>query len=207
MSTVAITEHLASSSLQKVLVGPSQSRDAQFNVVEASHSVRGVCSILGSFIKFIVILKSKDEVMIVEQSSQTLQHRFPSSVVEKNRKDKLYNKIVSFCIAGNYSWEDPATYGKPFISDLCNSLWYIDGHHVFSSRSCPIPSFFSSFTGFNRPELSKHRKRSISNMCRDRLLELSSVLQDHVTSSWMEKSNWTTFKQPLTQLIESLHLI
>ena len=52
--------------------------------------------------------------------------------------------------------------------------------------------------------MSKHRKRSISNMCRDRLLELSSVLQDHVTSSWMEKSNWTTFKQPLTQLIESL---
>ena len=37
----------------------------------------------------------------------------------------------------NYSWEDPATYGKPFIIDLCNTLWYIDGHSVADPGGFP----------------------------------------------------------------------
>ena len=63
---------------------------------------------------------------------------------------------------------------------------------------------FKSFVGFNKPELSKHRKRSISNMNRDKLLEYSAVLQEHVMSSWMQQSEWSFLKEGLLSLIESL---
>ena len=96
-------------------------------------------------------------------------------------------------------------YGKPFISDLCNVLWYVDGHHeVLASRSCPIPSLFKSFVGFNKPELSKLRKRSISNMSKDKLLEYSTVLQNYVLSSWIQQTEWSFLKEGLVTLIESL---
>ena len=87
---------------------------------------------------------------------------FPSYISpEINKKDKLYNMIVK----KNLGWMDPLKYGKPFVVDLCNLLWFIDGHHdVFASRSCPTPLFFSTFVGYNLPELSKHRCRSVSNM-------------------------------------------
>ena len=72
---------------------------------------------------------------------------------EKNRKDGLYNDLVKFCSAQKVGWEEPDSHGKRFISDLSNTLWYIDGHHrVLSSRFCAVPKFFANFVGYNRPE-------------------------------------------------------
>lgn len=43
---------------------------------------------------------------------------------------------------------------------MVDTLWLIDGQHdVFRSRDHPIPSTFQSFSGYNQPQLSKHRKR------------------------------------------------
>jgi hypothetical protein len=84
-------------------------------------------------------------------------------------------------------------------------LWYIDGHHAsLASRSCPVPPFFSRFVGYNKPELSKHRKRSISNLSRDKIDEFTSLLQDYCTSSWMKQDQWALLKDSLFILIESL---
>ena len=130
----------------------------------------------------------------------------PSNIAnEKNRKEKLYNAIIAFLNENQLGWREPDKYGKSFVGDLCSLLWFIDGHHeVFSSRSCPIPSFFSGFVGYNRPELSKHRKRSISNLSRNRLLEHATSLQDHATNSWIQQPEWATFLTALVKLIESL---
>jgi hypothetical protein len=112
---------------------------------------------------------------------------------------------VTFFQENNLTWEDPDVYGKKFASDLCNLLWYLDGHHqVLSSRSCPDPPYFSKFVGYNRPEHSKHRKCSISNMTRDTLIEYSSVFQDYVLSSWMQQPGWIVFKGHLLKFIESI---
>ena len=115
--------------LSKVYVGHSQDM-RQFNIVEGGHSVIGVCNIFGSFIRFQVTEDRDDgECWVIEHARDSNGiHNFPPSVTEKTRKDMLYNVIVQFCIRNNYSWEDPATYGKMFITDLCNTLWYIDGH-------------------------------------------------------------------------------
>ena len=178
-----------------------QSQDV-LNIVEMGQSVIGVCSIFGCFIKFEV---DRELWMSGEPLEANKERQLPLVVTEKTRKDKMFNVIVEFCQSNGLFWDEPDRYGKPFLTDFCNTLWYIDGHHeVLASRSCSIPILFSSLSGFNKPELSKHRKRSISNMNREKLIEYASVLQEYATSSWIEQPQFTTFKPALFQLIESL---
>ena len=169
----------------------------------------------GSFIKFVVVSLAANspsqELTCLNSVSQrqlnsSQDKSLPSLILPaRNKKDELFNSIVECCSEMGLGWSDPTQYGKPFIGDLCKSLWLIDGHHdVFASRSCHIPSFFLKFVGYNRPERSKHRKRSISNLSRDKLLELAMRLQDHVTSSWIQLPEWETLKKHLMQLIESI---
>ena len=179
--------------METVYVGQSKE---SFSTVEACHNVNSVCSMFGSFVKFVVtfdLLECGLQSKRVRSESQP-SNGLPAFLKEKTRKDRLYNEIVKFLANNNVGWYDPQ-YGKPFISDLCNVLWYVDGHHeVLASRSCPIPSLFKSFVGFNKPELSKHRKRSISNMSKDKLLEYSTVLQNYVVSSWIQQTEWSFLK-------------
>lgn len=179
ISTICPSEELLNSCLLKVYVG--QSKD-NFSVVEKMHSVVEVFRLFGSFIKFVVTisLASSEEVpfgkrLRLDYSQQDLHNNvynggLPKQINGRTRKDELYNELVSCFSSMGVSWENPEQHGKAFITDMCNVLWYLDGHHaVLSSRSCSIPSFFSRFTGFNKPELSKHRKRSISNLSRDKI--------------------------------------
>ena len=163
------SEHLANSILDKVFVG--QSRE----------SVIGVCSMFGSFVKFHVVVPHRESKVTSPKRLQIENRKFlpPVLTSTRNRKDELYNSVVQQLSVDGLGWHEPLKYGKPFITDLCNLLWFIDGHHdVFRSRSCTIPTYFSKFVGFNRPELSKHRKRSISNMSREKLLEHAATLQN-----------------------------
>ena len=190
VSTVPITEELVNSDLQRIYVG--QSKD-NFSVVEKTHSVVDVCRSFGSFVKFIVNVSSLPEIVQISKRSRTESDSeqvnisngsLPSKIKEKNSKDRLYNKRTDSFLAMGLSWKDPEKFGKPFIHDMCDVLWYIDGHHAaLASRSCPVPSMFSSFVGFNKPERSKHRKRSISNLSRDKIDEFLSLLQDYITCS------------------------
>ena len=159
----------------------------------------------GSFVKFVVTVNllecglQSEQLRLESEPSNGL----PAFLKEKTRKDRLYNEIIKFLANNNVGWCDPE-FGKPFICDLSNVLWYIDGHHeVLASRSCPIPSLFKSFVGFNKPELSKHRKRSISNMSKDKLVEYSTVLQNYVVSSWIQQAEWSFLKEGLVESLAS----
>ena len=85
--------------------------------------------------------------------------------------------------------------GKQLVRTLCNVLWYIDGRHdTFSSRFCNIPDIFSQFQGFNRPELSKHRKREHANLSGVGLRGLSSELFAVLLNPFWRRSTWSMFK-------------
>lgn len=192
--TISPSEELSTSDLEKVYI--AQSKD-NFSAVEKGHSVVDVCRMFGCFVKFIVTLSSAADVHTVQVSKRRREDPairngdLPSTVRVKNGKDKLYNEILGWLSGKELSWRDPTKHGKPFVQDLCKVLWYLDGHHqVFASRSCPIPALFSQFVGFNRPELSKHRKRSMSNLSRDKIDEFSTMLQDYSMSSWMQQEEW-----------------
>ena len=148
ISTIVPTEYLAKAQLDKVYVGSSQDK---FNNVESSYShfVVGVCTNFGSFIKFVVIVVDPEETdlqFIIQttpywwRAGQRLAvDYFTITHLKTERIHGLYNAIVKFSSQNKLNWREPEKYGKQFIQDLCNLLWYIDEHHsVFSSQSCPI---------------------------------------------------------------------
>ena len=57
------------------------------------------------------------------------------------------------------------------MSTLRDALWYIDGmHDTLNERSYKVPTVFSQFTGCNKPESCRHRKRTMPSMSREELL-------------------------------------
>ncbi len=202
-STISPSDYLTRCKLDKVYVGTSRDNN-DFSLVEINHSVVNVCLMFGSFVKFSVLLNSEDNSSLELQTSSTKKRRMdddgessctkrcvpPLLTRQKNQKDLLYNDLLTFLSEKNLGWDNPEVYGKLFVLDLSSLLWYIDGHHrVFASRSCEIPPYFSTFVGYNRPERSKHRKRSLSNMTKDKLEEHASTLHDRAMSSWMQQSD------------------
>ena len=95
--------------------------------------------------------------------------------------------------------------GKQLVRTLCNVLWYIDGRHdTFSSRFCNIPDIFSQFQGFNRPELSKHRKREHANLSGVEFRDLSSELFAILLNPFWRRPSWSIFKVHVELLAKSL---
>ena len=125
-----------------------------------------------------------------------------------NKKQQLRNDIIDYLEVHNLTWcaQQVATEGERFVACLVDLMWYIDGHHeVFQHRSNAIPSSVSQFSGYNIPELSKHRKRSLQNMS-------SPILNDHANnifkclqgSYWMTNSRWNSWKGDLESLATSV---
>jgi len=98
-------------------------------------------------------------------AAECINH-LPDLLPERNNKDKLYNAIINFLGKNDFTWMSKGNlHGEPFVRALSSALWYIDGHHhTLKEAGCPVPEMFSGFSGFNRPEISKHRKRSVMNM-------------------------------------------
>ncbi len=147
--------------------------------------------------------------------------KLPAMKQEKTKKDKLFNDIVCFLERENWTWTcGGETHGKQFVTQLQECLWYIDGHHhTFSDRSHPIPSIFGAFSGYNTPELSKHRKRSHTNLSADTPQNFLNIGRGHIPiwvpihwrnmknfllSPWMKKEKWATMKKATEELIESI---
>ena len=66
------------------------------------------------------------------------------AIPERNRKDAIYNKIVSFFKSTSLGLlEEEISSGKKLISCLRDVFWYIDGHHyAFERVKKPIPATF-----------------------------------------------------------------
>ena len=126
---------------------------------------------------------------------------------EKNKKDKLFNAIIGVLSDESVFLDDVSESRsvKQFLGVARDILWYVDGHHhVFSERALSLPAFFSSFTQYNTPHLSKHRKRQTSNISADQLNEFSLDLSSNLHSSFWEKPQWNRLKHHFLQLSESL---
>ena len=91
------------------------------------------------------------------------------------------------------------------MKTLGDCLWYIDGHHdALIQQSCPIPSVFRIFQGFNRPEASKHRKHKLINLECAKLKSLASMLFELLLLTIWYKELCCTFKSEVQQLATSV---
>ena len=112
----------------------------------------------------------------------------PFKIQERNKKDKLFNDLVSFFESKGWEWSSGGrSHGQKFLTELQQCLWYIDGHHeTFADRCHHIPSLFEKFSGYNTPELTNHRKRSHSNLKADTLRLHAGNLKNFLLCPWMK---------------------
>ena len=97
----------------------------------------------------------------------------------------MFNDLVSLFEERNWKWSDGgSTHSKNVMFCLCDTLWYIDGHHsTLQGRPFPIPDPFSKFVGYNVPEKSKHRKRQWSKLNYDSLAKHVTVLRESLLTA------------------------
>ena len=95
------------------------------------------------------------------------------------------------------------TSGSRLVTAVCNALWYIDGtHDTLAARSFNIPGVFSQFQGYNKPELSKHRKRDRANLWERKFS--SNLLTELLGTYWSRSSGWVLFRDQVKALAKSL---
>ena len=115
--------------------------------------------------------------------------------------------MIGLLDENNLAWHasEVSVTGQHFVSALTDTLWYIDGHHaVLSGRSCNISVVFAGYTGYNIPEVSKHRKRVSGNMSADTLRILSNRLFNCLQATYWDRPRWKDFHKDVEMLARSL---
>ena len=202
-----------------VFVGST--RNSLLDRADPDLSLSPVVIQFGQFLKLIVTLKDAGEEetaqvdetrpsafdMMKQAMHEQSKPKSPSFIQERNKKDKLYNAIVDCLKQKCLQWrsDEVDTLGVNFVKSLTEVLWYIDGHHAtFSSRGYHIPSSFATFQGYNVPELSKHRKRTSSNMSATTLHALAEKLFRLLHSNYFMRGGWGTMREECEVLAHSL---
>ena len=202
--------------LDLVSASAGRSKD-NLDEVDLLLQVESVVSLFGPFIKY----RTKSEPLAenvavatvnLPSASPQCTRYIPRQRNIRNNKDSLYNQIIrSLCDRG-LDWNDMdssfiVTSADSFVQTLTEALWYIDGHHdQISERSTDIPLFFLQFQGYNRPELSKHRKRTISNLDHSLLeLHVNNLSTSLQCTYWDSSDVWTEFKTEVCGLMEALY--
>ena len=222
--TVCIKPRLPSTSqasedqyvLVRVEVGPSKERldsaDISLNVVEVTES-------FGKFVKLLVkkqadsrnqevtnqpMVLNAFQVLLSSQESKT----FLEPVNERNKRDKLYNDLVELLKEKGLTLSasrEETNFGVKLLKCIRDILWYIDGaHQVLGLRSRGVPQVFSKYNGYNVPEKSKHRKRSLTNLSSDQLSHMSKELVAILHGNAWSRVKWREFKPDVMGLAESL---
>ena len=92
----------------------------------------------------------------------------------RNNRDRLYNDMVSFIQTSSRKWQSSEIsngIASRCVSTLRDALWYIDEmHDILNERFYKVPSVFSQFTEYSKPESHRHRKCTMLSMSREELL-------------------------------------
>ena len=97
-------------------------------------------------------------------------------VTRKNNRQKLHNDLIDCLQEKELGWskENVLSAGKPFVTQLGEILWRLDGHHEkLAAQQCAIPSTFLQFQGYNVPETYKQKK---PNLKRESVATMSQTL-------------------------------
>ena len=138
------------------------------------------------------------------RNSRLQSRPLPEPVAEpRNHKQKLRNNFT-FLSDKDLKWraDEISSSGESFMKVIVDTFWLIDGQHdVFKSRDYPIPSSFHSFTGYNQPQLSKHRKRERENMSCTSLRLCADTLFGCLQGVYWERSGWKEFTSDIVLLL------
>ena len=168
--------------------------------------------VTSAFVKFYVqapspTTVSRNAVDVLMAAAHARSSKVLPEKIEKC-KDEPFNSIVEWLKEENLTWKssevDSGT-ATNTVSTLQCVLWYIDGHHKnLADRSCSVPSIFSKFTGYNLPERSKHRRRSIQSFSREILRSHSQRLFGNLQNQFWLRNGWITFRREVELLAQLL---
>ena len=85
-------------------------------------------------------------------------------ILRKNNKQKLHNDLIDLLKQNGLGWtkQNVLSEGRPFILQLVEILWQLDGHHEkLAAQSCAIPDIFASFQNYNVPENYKRKRPNL----------------------------------------------
>ena len=111
----------------------------------------------GHFMKYHVMVEDSmlalPACLTGQESPGSFMSAGPSSgitiefIQERNKKDKLFNDIISFLSRHGAFFNDSSELksAKKLIHILRDILWYVNGyHHIFQNRALALPSIFSN---------------------------------------------------------------
>ena len=82
----------------------------------------------------------------------------------RNKKEESTNAVSSWLESKGVGFQptDVETKGKCLLSTLADALWVTDAHwETRAGRSHAIPPQFARFSGYNVPETSKHKRKTL----------------------------------------------
>ena len=211
---MSCTDFVGSYHLSKAYLGPAKT---SLDQVELDVELIQAVSTFGPYLKYVVVKDTVDappprsacDVLMNAQRS-LCQPKLPSKITRERltKKELLFNDVIDFLQSQDLSW--PGTdaaegAGKKFVACLVDCLWYLDGRkHVLEKQGCKFPNFMCAFEGYNKPEASKHRKRSIENMCSSVLRTHSQSLYSCLQNVYWNRPKFAEFKHSIEQLAASL---
>ncbi|CAB4034119.1 Hypothetical predicted protein, partial [Paramuricea clavata] len=125
-------------------------------------------------------------MMAMQRQQKSLPHKY--EVKKPNRKLDLKNDILGCLEINELGWTADAVtdQGCNFINTLADVLWAIDGHDkTLQDRGCGIPEMFKHLQGYNKPEITKHRKRVYNALLRlaDNLRKYANYLDEQLAAT------------------------
>ena len=162
----------------------TQSHDSKFITVgDWNLNLCSSAELIGKYVKYYV---TASLTITQQQPAKTQVNAFTAMMAAskanaeltlvdvRTGKDKLYNDLISFTKSKSLKWNSSEISSGTAAKCLRDALWYIDGmSDTLNERSCTIPEVFSQFTGYNKPKIHKHRKRTCQSMSRELLLSSS----------------------------------
>ena len=94
--------------------------------------------------------------------------------------------------------------GEGFLQTLSNIFGTLIVIMTVSNDYGFLCHVFLQFSGYNRPELSKHRKREFTNLEKSTLRSLSSHLFSCLQDQYWERQNWRALKDDMVTLAQSI---
>lgn len=144
----------------------------------------------------------------MDAQRQLSQKTLPDTITNpKTNKQKLMNNVILFLAEKDCKWRNSevSSAGQSLVNALTDTLWMIDGHHqVLGSQGHKIPTTFGQFVGYNKPELSKHRKRQVGNLSSSVLRSLSSHLFHCLQGGYWHRSAWVQMKDDVEGLAQCI---
>ena len=82
--------------------------------------------------------------------------------------------------------------GEELVAALTDTFWYVDDiHKTLNDRSHSVPDMFLQFSGYNKPEVHKHNRKTTENMQSSNLKTHSDLLFRICGTTYMKSANWS----------------